>query len=58
MAVDKSSADIVAQAEKVAQEGRNVTFQVLESSAENNKNNGLIKISNAPQSNIQNAQVP
>jgi len=55
---DISSADIVAQAKLVAQEGRNVTYQVLVASGDNNKNNGEIKIGNGPQSNIQNAQVP
>lgn len=53
-----SSSDIVAQAKQIAQEGRNVTYQVLTASGDNNKNNGEIKMSNGPQSNIQNAQVP
>ena len=53
---DISSADIIAQAQAVAREGRGVTFAVLAASAENNRNNGEIKISNGSQANIQNAQ--
>ena len=52
-----SSADIVNQAKAVAQDGRNVTYQVLTASGDNNNNNAHIKMSNGPQSNIQNEQM-
>lgn len=59
MAVDTNnvqSSDIVSTAKQVAQDGRNVTYQVLLASGDNNNNTGNIKISNGPKEQIQTLQ--